>query len=709
MVTRVTRGAVAKEASLLNPTAKDSASQQLSSPPATPAPSKKKSPPAKKVAVKDEAKDQTDPPVKLPTAAKKRKRAAATKLEEEDPNELPHNLGKAFIADNGGVELEVTEDVERAPKKRSTKKVPEPRQDADGATQTVDKSTSTDKLAKSPRKKSAKTKDNPYGLTPGVSPYPDWPHPTPEECYEVNDLLTKLHGKQGAPPKIPPPSLTITGCGEVPSILDALVRTLLSGNTTGRNSGAAMKGLVAKFGTLKEGIGKGSLDYNAIRRAPLEDVIDAIKEGGMQKKKGMYIKMLLDIVYEENKARHDALLVAKEVDDSAAPKGAENETKEQKDAEIVRAQDHVLSLDHIHYLEKDDAITTMTKYPQIGVKTAACVVLFCMRIPCFAVDTHVFRLSKWLGWIPPDVGADPITTFRHLEVRIPDELKYSLHQLFIKHGKACPRCRAITGPNSEGWNEGCVIDHLVTRTGPMKEGLPRAKGGKGGKGKKEKKLSDSEEEESELSSLADDDLDMEDDDEVGGKTKGRGAKGKVEASPTEEANESKEKPKTKGKAKATGKNGKKLAEDEEMPEHKDMDGEDAAMEDVANDIQKGLPKANGTARSSKGKAKLGPANGHDPKPNAKGKPKATKGKGTRDADSDVDDLEDAADLENAEPQLVVAKGKVNGKAKTTPKGAKKAASKAKAKTPVGKKGKKQAKSREQTANGIDVEERTDDT
>ena len=703
MAPRVTRGAAAKEASLLALIPQDTAPKPLLSPSAIPVPSKKKNlpkktaSPAKKVAVKEDtggAETQDNLPPKLPAVAKKRKRVAAPKPEEEDPNELPHNLGKTFVSVNVGVKANGAEDVGPTPKKRNTKKAAGPEQETKSLAKTVDNATSTEKPAKSPRKKSAKTKDNPYGLTPGVSPYPDWPHPTPEECHEINDLLTKLHGKQGAPPKIPPPSLTITGCGEVPSILDALIRTLLSGNTTGRNSGAAMKGLVANFGTLQKGIGKGSLDYNAIRRAPLEDVIDAIKEGGMQKKKGMYIKMLLDIVYEENKARHDALLAAKDVDESAAPKGAENETKEQKDAEIALAEDHVLSLDHIHHLEKDDAITTMTKYPQIGVKTAACVVLFCMRIPCFAVDTHVFRLSKWLGWVPPDVGADPITTFRHLEVMIPDELKYSLHQLFIKHGKACPRCRAITGPNSEGWDEGCVIDHLVTRTGPMKEGLPRAKGSKGGKGKKGRKSDDSEEEESELSSLDGEDLDKEDDFDAGRKAKGKDAKAKVNARQTEAANEPRQKPKSKGKAKGTAENGKKPAEDEELPEHTEMDDEDAAMEDVANDIRNDLPKANGTARSSKGRAKVGQSIAQAAKSNAKGKSMATKVEGTEKADSDGDDLKDDASVERAAPEEANVNsntsvgGQVPGKAKAPPKETKKAAPKAKLKAPVGKKGRK---------------------
>jgi DNA-(apurinic or apyrimidinic site) lyase len=76
-------------------------------------------------------------------------------------------------------------------------------------------------------------------------------------------------------------------------------------------------------------------------------------------------------------------------------------------------------------------------------------------------------MCKWLGWVPPK--ANEISTFAHCQVRVPDELKYSLHQLFFRHGRECVRCRASTGQGAKGWAEGCVIDHLVTRTGARKE------------------------------------------------------------------------------------------------------------------------------------------------------------------------------------------------------------------------------------------------
>lgn len=109
----------------------------------------------------------------------------------------------------------------------------------------------------------------------------------------------------------------------------------------------------------------------------------------------------------------------------------------------------------------------LQRYPGIGVKTAACILLFCMQRPAFAVDTHVWRLCKWLSWVPENATRDQV--FAHCDVRVPDELKCSLHQLMIVHGKECGRCKAITGENSVGWEETtCVLEHLVKRTGMRK-------------------------------------------------------------------------------------------------------------------------------------------------------------------------------------------------------------------------------------------------
>jgi len=309
-----------------------------------------------------------------------------------------------------------------------------------------------------------------YRLTAGKTPYPTFRQPTPAECEEVNRLLSEIHGEVTAPKTIPEPSLTVTGCGEVPSVLDALIRTLLSGATSSGNSALAFDGLVKRFGILSEGIGKGSVNWDAVRQAPLNEVFEAIKRGGLAAIKSKNLKAILDQVYEENQERVKQLEAKDQPANDMTPKMSPEKMEQEKEYRIACADQHFLSLDHVHKLPTPEAMTELVKYPGIGPKTAACVCLFCLQRPCFAVDTHIFRISKWLGWIPNN--ATEITAFSHLEVRIPDHLKYSLHQLFIKHGKTCPRCRAITGENSVGWEQGCAIDHLVTRTGVRKGGAP---------------------------------------------------------------------------------------------------------------------------------------------------------------------------------------------------------------------------------------------
>ena len=351
-----------------------------------------------------------------------------------------------------------------------------------------------------------KPKATKYGLTPGISPYPDWPLPTAEVCYEVNRLLSDVHGVVEQPAVIPPPSLEITGCGEVPSVLDALIRTRLSAATTSTNSAYAFAGLVEKFGVMDSGIGKGSVDWNKVRMADVKDIEEAIKRGGLAKTKSESIKGILSKVYEDGQARHEALKKEKEEGVKADVLGADTLPQSIKDLEIASAEQDVLSLQYMHGLDDVQAMEELTKYPGIGAKTASCVILFCLRRPSFAVDTHIFRLCKWLKWIPENATRDK--TFSHCEVRIPSELKYSLHQLFIRHGKTCGRCRAITGQSSEAWeNANCPIEHLVSRTGGRKmfKPTPKPTKTKGKKGKKGKKADD-EDTESELSEHEDDEF-----------------------------------------------------------------------------------------------------------------------------------------------------------------------------------------------------------
>jgi endonuclease III len=473
-MTRTTRSAALKAEAPSSKGAGETPATQLSSPPATPVPTKKRSTKSKaSTAVKPE--DHATP------ASKGRKRSGkqVKKEDDGDVNDLPHNLGTA-LPSPGDDDAEAHE--YEPPKKRARKSAKiEP--EIDVKVKVEDES----KAKTDTPKKSTKAKKADYGLTPGVSPYPDYMRPTPEECAEVVRLLEKVHGKVIAPKAVPPPSLDVAGCGEVPSVLDALIRTRLSANTTNKNSSTAFQGLVKRFGVIKEGVGKGSVDWDAVRRAPNQDVFKAIERGGLARIKSKSIQDILQMVYEENQARKSELLSS-----SDDPAGAEDEPTAEKNAEIEKASHNIISLDHLHLLDTNDAVNKMLTYPGIGPKTASCVALFCLQRPSFAVDTHVFRLCQYLGWLPnttkkgePKVGRN--TAYSHCDVRIPDEFKYPLHQLLIKHGKTCPRCRAITGESSADWEKGCPIEHIVKRHGAKK-------GGSSAKDKKKaKKAADSDE------------------------------------------------------------------------------------------------------------------------------------------------------------------------------------------------------------------------
>ncbi|TGJ80171.1 hypothetical protein E0Z10_g8609 [Xylaria hypoxylon] len=317
-------------------------------------------------------------------------------------------------------------------------------------------------LLEKPKRVPRKTKDNPYGLTPGRSPFPDWQAPSAAQCEEVYRLLADTHGEVEQPATIPAPSLEVAGCGEVPSVLDALLRTLLSGAVTFDGADNMMKAIAEKYGALDDELANGSINWNKIRLATMEELEDTIRIGGLANRKSKAIKGTLDMVYQDNIDRREAYLAERATGVPANVYGASEKTESQKDLEILKTDRNILSLDHLHGLSVDEAMKQFTKFPGIGVKTAACVILFCLQQPCFAVDTHVHRFSRWLGWASGK--ADENSTFSHLEVRCPDHLKYGLHQLFIHHGKQCGRCKGSTVEGTKGWDTiVCPLEHLLVR------------------------------------------------------------------------------------------------------------------------------------------------------------------------------------------------------------------------------------------------------
>ncbi|PWZ02754.1 DNA glycosylase [Testicularia cyperi] len=239
-----------------------------------------------------------------------------------------------------------------------------------------------------------------YKASIAGSPFPDHPLPTAEEAERVAWILGDFHGYKreeeggrGLPQYTTPKGDNKWGgCGDVASVLEAVIRTVLSCNTSNKNSAAAHKSLSEHF---------GKQNWQAIHKAPESELVEAIRCGGLANNKAKTIKGILSQTFE----RHGKL-----------------------------------SLDHLHEATDDEIMQELVSFNGVGPKVASCVSAFCIGRQSMAVDTHVFRLCKMLGWVPEKANRDQ--TYYHLHERVPGHLKYPLHVLLIKHGKMCSNCSA---------------------------------------------------------------------------------------------------------------------------------------------------------------------------------------------------------------------------------------------------------------------------
>jgi len=225
-----------------------------------------------------------------------------------------------------------------------------------------------------------------------TSPFPDFPRPTPEECRLAHKILSDLHGERIRPTQVKA-STTRAGCGDSPSVLDALVRTVLSQNTSNANSTRAKLSMDAAYG--------GSDEWEKIVEGGQAKLQEAIKCGGLSAVKS---KVIINILQQ------------------------------------AREKYGEYSLDHLFESSNDDAMKELVSFQGVGPKTASCVLLFCLQRDSFAVDTHVWRITGLLGWRPQSATRDE--TYAHLDARIPASEKYGLHVLLVTHGRVCDECKA---------------------------------------------------------------------------------------------------------------------------------------------------------------------------------------------------------------------------------------------------------------------------
>ncbi len=201
----------------------------------------------------------------------------------------------------------------------------------------------------------------------GAVPGAIWTPPTPRRVRAVRDRLRAVYGVPRMIPHGDP--------------LAELVLTVLSQSTNDRNRDVAYLRLRARLAT-----------WEAVRDAPLAEVEEAIRPGGISKVKSRRIQSILRAISDDE-----------------------------------------LSLEWLASAPLTQARDYLTSLPGVGRKTAACVLLFAYGLPDVPVDTHVSRVGMRLGLL--QAGAPFEKLHDQMLALTPPGEELELHVNLLRHGR----------------------------------------------------------------------------------------------------------------------------------------------------------------------------------------------------------------------------------------------------------------------------------
>jgi len=201
-----------------------------------------------------------------------------------------------------------------------------------------------------------------------------------ERAVTVHKRLLEFYGEPTWRPQLSP--------------IDELISTILSQNTNDNNRDMAFERLKERFPT-----------WEAVRDAPLEDIVDAIRPAGLANQKGPRIQAILRSISEKR-----------------GP----------------------LKLEFLSDLKPGQARDLLLQFKGVGPKTAAIVLLFALDMPAFPVDTHIHRVTGRLGLRPQKMNAEK--THQHMEELLPSEAYYAAHLNIIRLGREICKARSPDCP-----------------------------------------------------------------------------------------------------------------------------------------------------------------------------------------------------------------------------------------------------------------------
>jgi endonuclease-3 len=204
----------------------------------------------------------------------------------------------------------------------------------------------------------------------------DWRRPSKARVRRIRDRLRDMYGRPVNLPHRQP--------------VDELVRTVLSQATSDLNRDRAFKRLTERFP-----------DWESVRDAPVGEVEEAIRPGGLSRQKAPRIQAVLESIGEE------------------------------------------LDLAWLETAPRAEAMDFLTGLPGVGRKTAACVQVFTWNLPEIPVDVHVHRVGGRLGLFRPNA---PFEEAHDEMLRLVDpEDAYEFHMNLIRHGRGPCRPRPDCG------------------------------------------------------------------------------------------------------------------------------------------------------------------------------------------------------------------------------------------------------------------------
>jgi endonuclease-3 len=217
-------------------------------------------------------------------------------------------------------------------------------------------------------------------------PSDTWKPPSRARVLRIRDRLREIYGRPLMRPHGHP--------------IAELVLTVLSQSTNDRNRDVAFLRLRTRFPS-----------WQALRYAPVAEIEEAIRPGGISKVKSARIQSILRAIGED-----------------------------------PRDPPHELSLDWLPRAPLREARDYLVALPGVGRKTAACVLLFAYGLRDVPVDTHVSRVGARLHLL--QAGAPFERLHDQMLALTPPGQELELHVNLLRHGRrtcharspACDRC-----------------------------------------------------------------------------------------------------------------------------------------------------------------------------------------------------------------------------------------------------------------------------